>query len=132
MSDLIPFLALVAGGLVGSLLGTYLASKNGAPRTELPLLRELSVVKPQPGDKIVLTLGDRGVSYASRETMERISAQIKAFFPGNQVIVLENDMGLSLVRPKGGFSAANAAILPTGKVATRSITIPFPGRRVGA
>jgi hypothetical protein len=124
MSDfLVSFLPLLVGGLLGSAAGSYLAAKRGTS-TEATLVRELRVVDAQPGDRIILTLGDRGVSYASEATIERISSQIRAVFPDNQVIVLESDMGLSLVRRGGSVS--------TGKAATRSITIPFPDRRVGA
>lgn len=120
---LASFLPLLVGGLIGSATGSYLAAKRGASR-ESTLVRELRVIDAQPGDKIVLTLGDRGVSYASEAMIERISSQTKAVFPDNQVIVLENEMDLSVVRASGAPSAV-------GKV-KRSVTIPFPDRRVGA
>lgn len=121
MSDLTTFLLLVAGGLVGSLLGTYLASKKGAALAELKIesVHRLSL---SPGDKVVVRLTS---GHLSCDQVERIKDQLDETFAGYTVVLLGPGIEVSSV--VGEEPSAGPPVKPK-----HSITIPFPDRRVGA
>lgn len=61
---------------------------------ELPLVE---VVRMQPGDVMVLHVGEK----LTDEEFEATVAALKKQFPGNDVIVLESGVHLSVVRRDG-------------------------------
>lgn len=60
-------------------------------------IEEVRVLRPEPGDIIVLRAPKRLTEYEADQIQDRAAA----FFAGHQVVVLENSMSLEVLR-KGG------------------------------
>jgi len=64
---------------------------------ELTIKGEVEVLRLQPGDVIVVTIHER----MSRQQSDRVSEQVKARFPGHEV-VLAQGLSLSVKREVAG------------------------------